>query len=98
MKRSLRKWYVTFKPKNKSKWVRFSNRFYVISATSLDQAMKQAIDLFGKDWLNVKEESEKPDLTNLTEVEYDEIKKEIERQSRIPFKTFREKEADAKKS
>lgn len=97
MRKPIKKWYITFRPKNKSKWVRFSNRFYVIEATSFDQAMKQSIKLFGRDWLNVIPEDENPDLTGLTQVEYNEVKKEIERQNRIPFKTFREKEEDAKK-
>lgn len=94
--RNSKRWYITFKPRQR--WSRFSGRYYVVTATSLDQAMKQAIDLFGKDWLNVYPEDDGLDLTVLKEVEYAEIKKEVERQSRIPFKTFREKEPNGNNS
>ncbi len=90
----MKKWYITFKPRGR--WTRFGDRFYVANATSLDQAMKQAIDLFDRDWHNVTEENKEPDLTGLTEVEHSEIRKEAERLSRIPFKTYREKEANGK--
>lgn len=95
MRKPVKKWYITFR--ERGRWTRFGNQFFIVNATSLDQAQKKAIDLFERDWLNVTPEDENPDLTNLTEVEYNEIKKEIERQARIPFKTYREKE-DAKQS
>lgn len=96
--RTLKRWYVTFKPKGR--WTRFGDRYYTFQATSLDQAMKKTIDIFGRDWQNLytEEEMYNPavlkdfDISNLTEVSYNEIRREVERQSRIPFKTYREKE------
>ena len=96
MRKPIKKWYITFRPKQR--WSRFGDRFYIIEATSFDQAMKQSIKLFGRDWLNVVSEDENPDVSGLTQVEYNEVKKEIERQNRIPFKTYREKETDGRSS
>lgn len=100
--RTQKKWYVTFRPRQR--WTRYGNRYYEFQATSEDQAMKTTIDLFGRDWENLYSEEEWNDesvLKRLPKAEYvvlpyEEHKKEVERGTRIPFKTFREKESNGK--
>ena len=102
--RTLKKFYVTFRAR--TRWTRYGDRYYEFQATSEDQAMKTTIDLFGRDWENLYTEEEWNDggvLKRLPKEEYkilpySEHAREVERQNRIPYKTYREKEDNGKKS
>jgi hypothetical protein len=94
----LKEWYFTFK--GKSSAVRNWNRYYIIPATSLDKARKRMIDSFGNQWENVYTPEEWYDdsiakklpmreYIPLTEKEY---RRQVERDGRIRYKVFVEKE------
>lgn len=100
MAREEKVWYFTFKPKQR--WTRFSNRYFIIFATSRDLAIKQMIGIFGRDWENCYSQDDWFDESipkRLKFVEYEpleerEIRLEISRQNRIKYKVYRESEAE----
>lgn len=97
--KQIRNWYATFRKADRHH--RYSGRFYIVKATSLDKARKFMIDNFGKDWETIYSESEWNDESvpkRLPKARYSELTpqeraRDVERDDRIRYKTFREKEA-----